>query len=246
MTDALARTEANPLETLRQMLTMPGVSTEAIQTLSALAERWQDRESERSFFRAMNDCQRLCPIVAKDAVNEQTKTRYAKLEKIARVVMPIVYEHGFSVMTGEAECPKGDGWIRVTAKIGHEDGHSEDFYRDFPHDAVGIKGNVNKTVLHARASASSYAQRLLICGIFNVTLANSDDDGNLGKTEPLTTDESNEIHDLLTTRDVGLDGFWDWIREMTMNPQASKIIDIPAHLFKTVRMFLRGKPVKNA
>jgi len=119
------------------------------------------------------------PVVRKKA-NEQTRSKYATLEAIHQMVVPVVTKHGFS-MTFGTEDSKIEGHYRIVCQLSHRSGHSERYTADIPIDRAGLKGNDNKTATHAFGSTMSYGRRYLTLLIFNVATMD-DNDGNRPKT----------------------------------------------------------------
>ena len=116
-------------------------------------------------------------------VNDQTGSPYARYESILNKAKPVYTNHGFALSFGTDSSPL-ESHIRITCSVTHEKGHSKDFFVDLPMDSTGIKGNVNKTQIHGTGSTYSYGKRYLITMIFNIEIANEDDDGvKAGKRE---------------------------------------------------------------
>jgi len=116
----------------------------------------------------------MMPIV-RDSVNPHSKSRYARLETIDREMRPIYTGHGFSVRYGSAPSPR-EGWLRITCVVSHVGGFSETNYLDAPPDDAGTKGIVNKTAVQGIGSVVSYLRRYLLLMVFNIVLADGDDD----------------------------------------------------------------------
>lgn len=131
------------------------------------------KEAEAAWNAAMSRAQARVLPVAHNAENTQTKSRYAKLAAINKAVVPIYTEEGLSISFDSDVVANG---IRTIAKVSHSQGHTKEYHLDLPLDDKGPQGTVNKTGVHATKSTHSYAQRTLICMIFNV--ATEDDDGN--------------------------------------------------------------------
>ena len=104
--------------------------------------------AKRVFNVAMSQAQGEMGPVVRDAVNTVTRSRYAKLETIDAAMRPIYTRHGFAVRFGSQPSPR-EGWIRIVCTLSHTGGHFEDNYLDAPPDAVGIRGQVNKTAVQS-------------------------------------------------------------------------------------------------
>lgn len=170
----LATVEASPMEILRDMVAR-GASPDAIEKISALAERWDDRAREATYMKAMNACQSELPAVSKDTFREDTKSWYAKLETIAKTITATAHKHGFSLSYGTADCPRGGQWLRFTLDVMHIGGHSRQYLFDVPVDNVGPNGKANKSESHGTISSNTIAKKMLLCNAFNVTLQGMED-----------------------------------------------------------------------
>lgn len=160
---------------LDKIMLDPKGSVEMMKEIVDLQERIFDKNAENAFNAAMVQCQiEMAPIVG-DSHNKQTDSYYAKLEIITKAIKPIYTKHGFCLCFGEADCPK-ENWIRTVCEVSHIGGFSKKFHKDLPMDDAGIKGNVNKTPVHAAASTSSYGKRYVTVDIFNLPIVGADND----------------------------------------------------------------------
>ena len=179
-----------------------GMEPDALEKLVALQERIMDREAEQSFNLAMVACQEEIAPVVKSSMNNQTKSRYAKLSVVKEAVSPIALKHGFALMVGTADAPNPND-IRVTLDIRHERGHHQLMHLDLPRDDKGMAGKTNKTALHGVGSTMSYGERYLICTAFNVQQVDQDDDGNRGRATHINETEIGKLRELFTA--AGMD-----------------------------------------
>lgn len=155
----------------------PDVDVDKMQQLMDMQFRLMDRQAEEAFNRALSECQSEIPVVVKGSDNQQTRSKYANLEAVNRAVVPVYTRHGFSLSFG-TEPSSQEGHIRITCDVSHRDGHSRRYDYDLPYDLTGIKGQQNKTAIHASGSTTSYGRRYLTNLIFNVSTTD-DDDGQL-------------------------------------------------------------------
>lgn len=176
----------------------PSVDVDKLERLLAMQERVLQRDAEQAFNAAMRDAQAAMPAVLKNKKNEQTKSRYADLERVSQVMDPVIQNHGFSLSFGTADCPY-EGHYRVTCTVSHVGGFSRDYQTDVPVDNKGLQGNANKTLTHGFGSALSYGRRYLKLLIFDV--ATTDDDGNRAGAGGTINDEQvkvlNELADVV-------------------------------------------------
>jgi len=154
----------------------PSVDIEKMERLWAMHERMTTRAAEEVFTTRMNAAQAEMGPISADAVNNQTKSRYATYAKLDGVLRPIYTKHGFSVSfdTGEGA---PEGHVRVLAYVSCG-GFTRTYHCDMPADGKGAKGGDVMTRTHATMSADSYGMRNLLKKIFNVAVGEFDDDGN--------------------------------------------------------------------
>ena len=133
--------------------------------------------ARRSFNRAMAAAQSEMMPVIRSAQNKHLGNKYAKLEDIDREMRPIYTKHGFSVRFGSAPAPR-EGDMRITCTVAHEDGFFEENHLDAPATLVGSQGGrMAVTPVQAVGSVVTYLRRYLSTMVFNVVLADDDDDG---------------------------------------------------------------------
>ncbi len=149
-------------------------------------------ENARSQFNAaLSQVQANLPAVARDAANDQTRSKYARHETIAAAIKPVYTQHGFSTSFSQADGP--EGFIRIAGTLRHIGGHDEQYFIDLPLDDKGIKGSVNKTALHATGSTFTYGRRYLTCMMFDVAVGD-DNDGNAPPPPSLTEEEQADLY----------------------------------------------------
>jgi hypothetical protein len=134
------------------------------------------KQAERLFYAAMADAQAEMEPVRRDSTNAHTRSKYARFEAIDAMLRPIYTKHGFSVgyRTG---APAQPGAVRVICKVAHNAGHSVEAELEAGLDSAGSGGKTNKTDVQAVGSTTSYLKRYLCTLVWNVALADDDDDG---------------------------------------------------------------------
>lgn len=224
----------DPLLGLITLSTEKGVDPTALTKLYDLYERHQSAQAVKEFNSAMNEAQAEMPAVVKNKENKFTKTWYTNLEAVQKAAMPVVTSHGFSLSFGTADSPIA-GHIRIVAKVRHKGGHVEEHRVDLPVDGTGAKGGaaaMNPTQGHG--STYSYGQRYLMKMIFNLTLADEDDDAQ--QSEFVTQAQADEVRKLIDAACEDLprmESFMKWaksrcgmesVEQMTANfyPEAVK------------------------
>jgi len=136
-------------------------------------------QARRAFNAAMSEAQSEMMPVIRDASNRHLGNKYARLETIDAALRPIYTHHGFSVRYGSAPAPR-EGDIRITCTVAHRDGYFEENHLDAPIATQGAQGNRTATTpVQAVGSAVTYLRRYLLTMVFNVVLADDeqDDDG---------------------------------------------------------------------
>jgi hypothetical protein len=184
----------------------PSVDIDKMERLFAMRERMQARDAESAFNAAMAAAQAELKPVAKNAYNEQTRSKYATLDKIASAIDPIIHKHGFGCSYGEFQSAK-ENYHGTICYVTHAAGHSKEFRFEIPIDAAGMKGNVNKTPTHAYGSTTSYGCRYAKLCVFDVSTTNEDDDGNAAGgngrvTERITEEQVTALNTLLQKTDA--------------------------------------------
>ncbi len=191
---ATALTVSNPHVLVARMVEK-GVDADALKKMLDIAERWQQLQAQAAFNSGLATCQKEIGRVVKNA-NANGKL-YANLEAVNDAIKPTYTAQGFAVTFTEDTCPTL-GCARVVATLRHQDGHSEKYYTDIPiDDGKGPKGGqAQMTLTQGKGSTLAYARRYLLHLIFNLTIANEDNDGNGGKV-PINEDQIKVINELI-------------------------------------------------
>lgn len=193
--------QVDPMLAMIERVAMnPDADIAKMRELLAMRREEEDRHREVEFNAAMADAQSEMQPVVTNAWNDQTRSRYAKLEAISKAIDPIVSKHGFAKSFGQADCPK-ENHLRVTMQLTHRCGFSKHYHLDVPIDATGMAGKVNKTATHALGSTMSYGRRYLKLMAFDIATGD-DDDGNRAGSETITDEQVSELQELLATNGV--------------------------------------------
>lgn len=164
----------NFLTVIERMASAPEVDADKMMKIIDAQEKIFNKNAEIAFQKSMAKCQAEMPVIVRDADNKQTLSKYAKYETILTQAKPCYTKHGFSLSFYQQDAK--ENFVRVCCDVMHIDGHSKSYHVDLPVDMVGIKGVANKTEIHGMASTFSYAKRYLFCMIFNIQIADTDDD----------------------------------------------------------------------
>lgn len=171
----------------------PSVNVDKLEVLLRMQREIAADDARLQFNRAMSLAQGEMQPVPRDAANDQTKSKYARLETIDAAVRPVYTRHGFC-LAFNSEPASGDGPngqaagrtdvpTRIVCEVSHIAGHTKKYQLEAAPDIAGPQGRANKTPLHGLGSTISYLRRYLTCMIFNVALANDDNDGNRWRPE---------------------------------------------------------------
>jgi hypothetical protein len=149
-----------------------------LQALLDMREAEEMRRAEKAFNAALVRAQsEMSPIVA-DANNPQTRSRYATYAALDRAIRPHYTAHGLAPSFGTEPLNEPDK-MRVVGILGHLEGFARRYQIDMPIDTKGARGGDVMTRTHATGSALTYGKRYLMIAMFNLSIAdNDDDDGN--------------------------------------------------------------------
>lgn len=175
------------------------MDVEKLSRLMDLQERMLDRNAKAEFAADFVRMKPHLPKVIRTRENAQTKSRYAPLDDINTAIDPVLEPFGFGTaakLVGQTEAT-----VTVKAELWHRGGHVEETTITMPLDNKGIQGTVNKTLPHATSSSITYAKRVAICALLNISTGD-DKDGN-DDSSVLDNEKAVEI-DLLIA-EVGAD-----------------------------------------
>lgn len=215
------------LDVIQRAASDPNIDVDKMSKILDMQERILNKNAEVAFNSAMVALQKEMPRIIKSSENKQTSSHYAKMQNIDKVITPIYTSHGFALSFGTGESPL-ENHVRITCEIMHQDGHSKHRFYDLALDDKGIKGSVNKTLIHASASSITYGQRILKCLIFNLQLTD-DVDGNKPKEETVSEEQQANLQALIDeVGESGRKALFDWLK-------ITDLSDVPAkHYNKAV------------
>lgn len=165
------------MDMISQIALNPNADVEKLRAVMDMKMQMFNRGAEIEFNAAMALAQAEIEPVARTASNQQTKSKYAKLENIITTCSPVWTKHGFALSYDTGDCPL-EKHYRVTCEVSHRAGHSKHYHMDLPIDDAGINGTKNKTGVHGAGSTISYGKRYIACNIFNIAIKDEDNDGN--------------------------------------------------------------------
>lgn len=153
----------------------PTINVDKLEALLRIQREIVADDARLQFNRAMSVAQGEMQPVIRDAANDQTRSKYARLETIDAAIRPIYTRNGFC-LEFNSEPIEGPN-ERIVCEVSHSAGHTKRFQLEAAPDTVGPQGKANKTALHGLGSTVSYLRRYLSVMIFNIATTD-DTDGN--------------------------------------------------------------------
>jgi ribosomal protein L16 Arg81 hydroxylase len=194
---------------ISQVAMNPEADIEKMDRLLKMKERLDSQAAEMKANKAMVKAQREMSPVATDAMNAQTRSKYASYAALDKDLRPIYTKHGFSLSFDTTQTDPG--WVTVVCHVAHSGGHSRTHQVTLPADGIGAKGSPVMTKTHAAGSAMSYGMRYLLKLIFNVAV--DDDDGNrAGQTKTITQEQADELANRIDDNRIPRDRFEAWMK----------------------------------
>lgn len=212
-----------PMEMLSSAISN-GQSVEVLDKLMALQERWEANQGRKAFDQAIAAAKASIPPIMKNREGHQSK-RYADFSAIARVVDPVLSQHGLSYRFRTDQDEKS---IIVTCVISHRDGHFEETTLRGPADTSG-----SKNAIQAIGSSLSYLMRYSLVQALGLAIT-EDDDGHGGGSAPISDDQFNELRNLIDQ--AGAD-----TRAFCNHFEIKSLSDLPARQFPQAQHMLCAK-----
>lgn len=212
---------------LMQLALNENADISKLEKLMEMQEKWEAKEAKKTFFAALADFQKRCPMIVKKKQGHNYK--YAPLGDIQMQIGDLLSECGLSYrfeQNHDAEL------IEVTCVASHINGHEEKVKMVGELDASG-----SKNAIQARGSTVTYLQRYTLIGSFGIITADEDTDGRLAdaSSEYITSEQVTEIDELIKLKSANKERFLKFFK-------VAKIEDIRATQFtRAVRMLQQKK-----
>ncbi len=175
----------NVLTTINRIASRKDIDVARIEKMLDLYDRLHASHARACFARAMVAMQPELPIIGERGEiigkNDKVQSTYAHFEDIWEEVCPIVNRHGFYV--NFKPDVRGDQQV-VTAILGHVEGHSDEATVQLPIDTGPGRNTVQSII-----SSTSYAKRIALIMVLNITTRGQDDDGQRADTTTYITNE---------------------------------------------------------
>ena len=153
-----------------------------LKELLDVQERWEAIQAKKAYVQAMSEFKTKPPEILKDKnVRYQTSkgtTEYnhATLHNVSTQINSELSKHG---LTASWVTSQDNGSVKVTCKITHIMGHSEETCLSAPPDATG-----SKNAIQAIGSTVTYLQRYTLLALTGLATHDQDDDGKVGAKKP--------------------------------------------------------------
>ena len=168
---------------IERAITDPAIDVGKMQQLLDMQLKIMDKESHGAFLRDFAMMQSEFMPVQKTGKTQQST--YATFDDINNATLPARAHYGFSISFQPATV---DGFMSVTARLSHRDGHSEETVVSLPFDTSG-----NKNQVQAIGSALTYGMRMSIKAILSISTFDGDDTDAEGLHETITADEAEKL-----------------------------------------------------
>lgn len=219
----IERLASNPTLDADKFAAIVKVRADEQERIRRIEREDRDDAARREWLAAFSTVQKQIGPIFRTNDNEHTRSKYADLADIERVVTPILTEQGFSTTSCPVPCDL-PGHIRMRLTLGHSGGHEKVYEDDFPIDAAGSGGKVNKTAIQAKGSTQTYARRYLKANALDLAFTD-DRDGNT------PTDESRMSEDQLMRLRETIEAAGADIEKFCVFFKIEALPDLPAREF---------------
>jgi hypothetical protein len=227
-----------PMEVLGRAVAA-GASTETLEKLMGLQERWEKNQARKAFDEAMSAAKAEIPTITKNrqvgfeskkAGASRTDYRHEDLAEIARTVDPILSKHGLSYRWRTSSVLNEP--VSVTCIVSHRLGHSEENALSAGRDDTG-----NKNSIQAVGSTITYLQRYTLKAALGLAASNDDDGKSAGNGAAISADQVEAIGQLIQQSHAS-------IAKFCAHMKVECIEDIPAAQFEIAVTALKNFAAK--
>lgn len=173
------------------------IDVDKLEAFLKVQMQWEANEAKKAYVQAMSEFKVNPPEILKDKnVKYHTQKgdvdyNHATLHNVTTKINTELSKHG---LTASWVTSQANGSIKVTCKITHIMGHSEETCLSAAPDATG-----SKNPIQAIGSTVTYLQRYTLLALTGLATADQDDDGKEGAPEttkkPTKKEEQNAIVD---------------------------------------------------
>lgn len=191
----LMKSEGGTMAQLINTALVEKADLEKMEGMLKLQIQWEANEAKKDYHEAMAEFKKNPPKIDKDKKVAYGNTRYthASLANVVDKISASLSEYGLSASwTVDQSGPA----IKVTCKITHVKGHSEETSIVAPPDESGQKNKIQQI-----GSTISYLQRYSLLSLTGLATYDMDDDGR-GSAERISEEEALAIEDALKADDI--------------------------------------------
>ena len=210
---------ADMVLTFERLARDPLVDADKLQKLVDLQERILDRDARSAFTAAFIAMRPEIPEIDEKGrilnKNGNVQSTYSRHEDIQRVILPILFKHGFE-LSFRTEWPEKT-LPSVVGILTHRDGHQRESRFQAHADMSGSKNDVQ-----GLGSTISYGKRYSTIDLLNITTRGKDDDAQSAGKKPETASPPPEgYQDWLDNLTAAADEGWPKFKEV-WNPDSVK------------------------
>ena len=172
----------SPVLRLMEMAMKPDVDLERIKVVMDIQEKWERREAEKAFHKAMSEFKGLVhPIKKSKTVNYKpngkppVKYNHASLDDVEIAIKDALIKTGLSYRFVPTQ---SDGKLKVKCITSHELGYSEEVELYAPYDTSG-----GKDPIKAMGSTQYYLQRYTVIAAFGLSTTEDAEEENFYENE---------------------------------------------------------------
>lgn len=179
------------MDQIERIALNPDLPIERLEQMLALKERMEAKAAKAEHADALANAMAEMPNVPMNGAGNNNK-KYSTLKDITSTTRPVLSAHGLSLTF---DVKMADGFLTVTAKLTHRNGHESTVSLPLPIDTSGSKNNVQGV-----GSSQTYGQRYTAQAILGLSLGDDTDDDGKGATlgaEPITEDQFRTLRDKL-------------------------------------------------
>lgn len=233
VSEMVLRGSNSPAEMIRTAVSGKA-NLEQLKGLLDLQERWEANEARKAYHQAMSNFKSENIAILKEVqVNYATKTggqvkyKHASLSNITNIVTPLLSKYGLSIAWKPTQIP---GFITITCKVTHVQGHSEEFALTGPADDSG-----GKNAIQAIGSTAQYLERYTTLAALGLATQGEDNDGKGSEEIKLIGNrEMNFIRDNLIDLNQKEGDFLKYMK-------LEKLEDMPLSDFKKAEVAIEAK-----
>lgn len=170
------------------------IDVNKLEALLKVQMQWEANEAKKAYVQAMSAFKEKPPEILKDRTvrykprdKPEVKYTHSTLHNVTTCINKALSEHG---LTAAWVTSQDNGGVKVTCKITHTQGHSEETCLSAPPDNTG-----SKNAIQAIGSTVTYLQRYTLLALTGLATYDQDDDGKAGAPESASKPTKKEEQD---------------------------------------------------